>query len=220
MASKDAKAIGVYGRRGSGKSHLVKHHLLKGRGRWIAFDPMREYHEAGARRVATLAELVEAIRAEPMAFRVAWDPTRDPAYGDATPQALHDLAVFVWRIQTATYERRPRRSLELTLVVEEMNLAYPAHQLKAGQRGLQRLILQGRHVGVHLIGATQRPHLVNRDFRANVAESYWFPLADPDDLAAAGKVVGKPNAERLVAMPAGEHLHVDMTGKVSHRRRL
>lgn len=170
----DARCIFVAGRRGSGKTTFTRH-AVEGAPRVVAFDPIGQYgREFGWPMAASLAELHELLgrcwRSPPwhVALTVAGD----------YPAELHRLAIYLWHAQQP-YERHRDRK-KLVLVVEEMNLSVPVHALPSDQRGFMRLVLQGRHRGIEIIGVTQRPALVSADFRSSAAETVLFPLGIED----------------------------------------
>lgn len=205
---RDAKCLAVFGRRGSGKSTLVKS-LLRGVERVIVFDPMDEY----------AAEVPGFVRAESVSaalkimarrwgggFRIALVVPEDHA------GQLHRLSGFLWRATEPYKAGRDRR--KVWLVVEEMNLSVPSMALPKGQRGFERLILQGRHHGIELVGVSQRPALVSATFRGNAAVTYCFALAGHVDVQAVGQIVGPSHGGRLKTLPDHTYLKIE-NGAVS-----
>lgn len=190
---KDAACIAVYGRRGSGKSTRTKS-MIGGHKRVVVFDPQGEYGGLpGFRRCTTLAGVLGAVKAGwRSGFRVAYMPRGD------FPRMLHGVCRMLWVAQ-APYERGQDRR-KVLLVVEEMNLAYPAARLPSEFYGMSRAVLQGRHRGIEIIGVTQRPALVSADFRGQVAETYVFPLSTSHDFKAVCEVYGKEHEPALRAL--------------------
>ena len=80
--------IEVYGRSGSGKSHLVKT-MLKREPRVVVFDPLDEYRAAGFARTERRTGLVTAIKRRWKAGR--WRIAYVPPAGEGRPVALHEL---------------------------------------------------------------------------------------------------------------------------------
>ena len=190
---KDARCTAVYGRRGSGKTTLVKG-LIKSSDRLVVFDPMGEYARApGFRRAVSVAGVLVHLKSGwGRGFRIAYDA------GGAYINRLHSLSLLLWQAQEP-YDRGADRR-KLTLVVEEMNLGYPASGLPRGQDAFTRLVLQGRHRGIEVVGVTQRPALVSANFRSNVAETYVFPLEDEIDVAVILKKIGRAREADLRAL--------------------
>lgn len=187
---KDAELLLVVGRRGSGKSTLTKG-LLKGRPKVVAFDPRAEYGGRGWTVAYTRTEVLKAMKRDwARGFHIAYVP---PAGEEI--EALHKLTLICWAAQSPYEDGRDPR--KLTLVVEEADLSFPATRLPSDLSGMQRVVNQGRHVGIEAIAVTQRPALISKNFRGNVATSYVFPLADEDDQMAMLKKLGSGWRERL-----------------------
>ena len=171
---KDARCIFVTGRRGSGKTTLVQSLVADSR-RIVAFDPLGEYRRElkwpGGESLAELHAFVSRHWCDP--FRFAMTP------GDLDfVWRLHQLSIYLWHAMLP-YERG-RDKKKLLLIVEEMNLSVPVHNLAADRRAFLRLVLQGRHRGIEIIGVSQRPALVSADFRSAAAEKYVLPLGVED----------------------------------------
>jgi len=170
---KDARCAFVTGRRGSGKTTLVQQMVERSR-RVVVFDPLgqygREFHWPMATNIRELHDFVARFWRDP--FRIAYT-----APGDFVTE-LHRLALYLWEAMRPYDTGRDRHML--VLVVEEMNLSVPVHKLPATRRGFERLVLQGRHRGIEIIGVSQRPALVSADFRSSVAETYVLPLGIED----------------------------------------
>lgn len=186
MIVKDARCIAVYGRRGSGKTTLVQS-LVKDCPRVVCFDPLgqyqREFRWTGAGDLAGLHQIIkQKWRGK---FRIGYTPSADFV------GALHKLSVYLWGIQEPYDDGRDTR--KITLVVEEMNLSCPVYKIPAALGGFMKLLLQGRHRGIEIIGVTQRPALVSADFRGMVAETYVLPLGFEDDM----RVVSRKHAAAI-----------------------
>lgn len=207
---KDAGCLGVWGRRGSGKTTCVKA-LLKVRPRVICFDPMRDYAPGGRwRRADTLGGVLDHLKATwHGSFRISYVPPGDHV------AALSRLADLCWQAQAPYDEGRDTR--QLTLVVEEMNLSCPSYPLPREYQGFSRAVLQGRHRGIEIIGVSQRPALVSKDFRAQLTESYVLPLADVDDQAAILRQIGRQHADQLRALKPHHYIRF-AEGEVSTGR--
>lgn len=222
MAGKDAKCVAVYGRRGSGKSTLAKN-LIAGERRVVVFDPRAEYD---CREVSgELANLGAAIRDSYSDFRlrIVPDPARWPKaarkarmlYRGAPFEAalLSMLCETLWLIQRP-YEAGAR-SEKLTLVVEEMDLSFPSRFLPAGLEGMTRTINQGRHVGLNVLGITQRPALVSATFRGNVSDTFIFPLGWAADRGDICQMIGREHLPAISQLGNFEYRHATADGAVN-----
>ena len=201
---KDAQCRAVFGRRGSGKTTRVKA-LIRNARRVVVFDPMDEYAGAGFFPCRTLAALRDRIIADwPGGSRITYIPSGDHA------RMLHGLMDLIWAAQATARQK-------ITVVVEEMNLGYPARPLPARLIGMQRAVLQGRHRGIEIIGVSQRPALVSMDFRSNCAETYVFPLGAGPDIQAICEVHGREHAAAIKKLVAHTYLRFS-DGKVKQGR--
>ncbi|WP_299394625.1 DUF87 domain-containing protein [Pelagibius sp.] len=187
---KDAQCTAIYGRRGSGKSTLAKRLIGKHR-RVVVFDPMGEYAALSIfRRADSVEEVRRLLRAGwARGFKIAYVPRADHK------RSLHILACLIWDAQ-APYDAG-QDTRKILLVVEEMNLGYPASKLPSDLYGMTQVVLQGRHRGVGVIGITQRPALVSLDFRGQVAETYVLPLSAGQDTTAVTDVYGREHQAQI-----------------------
>lgn len=186
--NKDAECDFVVGRRGSGKSTLVKN-LIGGEPRVIVFDPMREYGAIGFQTVETLEALRLAVAGGwDRGFRVAFVPTRH-----ARAEAFERVCDFVLRAQRPYFDGSDHR--QILLVAEELNIVFPSHGKASGS--FSECILQGRHYGINIIGVTQRPALVGPTFRDNCRTWYVLPLGGNDDRQEVLRKSGKEWTEPL-----------------------
>lgn len=204
MIVKDAKAYAVYGRRGSGKSYLVKK-MLRDYSRIIVFDPMAEY---GARRgwktVHSPDELhTSIIKGWKKGFKISFVAEQN------YQKELHILSSYLWEAQKSARNK-------ILLVVEEMNMGYPP-QIKADYYGFPKLIMQGRHRGVEIIGVTQRPAAVNVNFRSNCASEHFFPLSDEVDIGLVRQKVGREKLKEYRSMKPYFHMKTQ-NGSVEFRK--
>lgn len=194
----DAPLVQVFGRRGAGKSTRVKE-LIRDTRRLVVFDPMGEYARArGFTRCDSVRQVRDQLaRRWRRGFRLALVPAR------SFERCLDSLAALIWLAQ-APYE--DGRAPQVTMVVEEMNLGYPNRSNRPEH--FTRLVLQGRHRGVGMVGVSQRPALVHPDYRGNAIETYLFALADHRDIDAVRGLVGRAREAELRALQVHEYLYV------------
>lgn len=204
MVIKDAEAFAIYGRRKSGKSHLTKK-LIKNHKRILVFDPMNEYGKLrGWKSVFSVDEMHEVACAKwNTGFKIAFNVDKN------YQEELHRMSAVIWTMQKAATRK-------ILIVVEEMNLGYPPN-VKDAYFGFPKLVMQGRHRGVEIIGITQRPNAVNRNFRSNCAASYFFPLEDEEDIKIIQRKVGKENLSKYRNMRKHFHMKTE-NGSVEFRK--
>ena len=203
--TKDASVTGVYGRRGSGKTTWLERELKPCR-RLIAVTPIvDDFTGRTYQHVATMGELVTVLRHRwngRAGFRIVYRPEIED---DAMVERLHTLSKIVRKVQQPYAERRDSR--QITLAVDELNLAYP-HSPPRGLDAFTWSVLQGRHWGVNVYGATQRPTDVNPKFRGNCDRVICFPLADDRSIKAVTDVAGSRHKEALQALENHRYLEL------------
>lgn len=209
--NKDAKIIGIWGGRGSGKSTKIKEYIksqdLRHYRGIIALDPLGEYKDEGFSEVTTLKRgLYPKIKKswnKPFCFSVNLMHNPDPA------GLLRDLSEGLFAIQEPY--KAGRTNKKIMLVLDEMSLLVPNSTMKPDERQFLNACNLGRHYGIEIIGASQRLAQVHTDFRGNCAEHYFFRMAQAVDLGAAQKVIGK-RSEELAGLAPHEYLHWSDSG--------
>jgi hypothetical protein len=149
-ASNRARIEAYIGASGSGKGVSIKRRLAAlAPARLLVWDARDEY-SAHALAVRTLPELVQRVTAAGPAggFRVRYVPGAGVKLADAFG-VLCRLAF---------------REKNLVLLAEELSDVTSASWAPPAWR---QCITQGRHHGLHILGATQRPALVDKTFLAN-----------------------------------------------------
>jgi len=196
MSLLDGKIYMVYGRRGSGKSYMVKK-MMRGYPRIIAFDPVAEYGKLrGWKTAHSLEELHKLIIANwKKGFKISFPVAIHHQ------QALHDLSVYVWELQEGARQK-------IMIVAEELDKGFPSKQMKDSLYGFGQLIMQGRHRGVEIIGVTQRPKKVNADIRSNLEAAYFFRVRDEVDIKFIRDIVGRELIEKYQSMKPYYHMKV------------
>jgi len=182
---KRASIIGIFGGSGSGKSHQCKQITRKDR-RLVVWDSMDEYTAgASCRRIeGDLYALLKAMREK--SWRIAYVPE----YHDMSKQFD-----FFCRIVRAVGNCR--------CVVEEMN---EVTQASAAPPAWKWLCSRGRHRGVKIIGLSQRPASVDKDFIGNATEIYAGRLTYDRDWKALTSKFGR-ESEKLATLPDWTLLH-------------
>lgn len=204
----DARCIGIWGMRGMGKTSLMQELLGKAPA-VIAYDALGEFSRKGWPAAKSIEEMHALIAPEwRRGFKVALVPTATPRYaveadamGCTVPQlVLHKLATWAWHAQLG-FERGHHRRF-LTLVVDEMNLGYPSRPLPAMVSSFETpLLLQGRHRGIEVIGASQAPALVGATYRRSCETTYVFALPHKDD-----RLLWRDQAREIEALPRFHYL--------------
>ena len=207
---KDAKVIGIWGRRGSGKSTKAKE-LMRGYSRIVVYDPLLEYHKEGCRVVSDVRGMVQAIkRGWLRGFKIAYQP-------DLNANHVHELAEvsrILMRVQEPYHGGKT--SHKILLVVEEASLSVP-NQNRPEIRPFLNLCNVGRHWGIEIMGISQRIAEVHTTFRGNAAENYFFGQSGAADIQAATRLLDRQYATELSSLKTHEFLHL-ADGKVTRGR--
>lgn len=191
---KDAKIIGIWGKRGSGKSTRAKM-LIKGVDRLVVYDPILEYGRENCQVVTTIKALLIAIRKGwQKGFRIAYQP----GTGDDHVENVAQLCEYLTAVQEPYFNDKDNR--KIVFVIEEMSLSVPNRNDPRLQKILNMCNI-GRHYGIEIIGISQRLAEVHTTFRANTYDNYFFGLANATDIEAAAKIINKENAQRLLSVP-------------------
>ena len=192
---RDATVTAVYGRRGGGKTTWLERELRPCR-RLIAMTPvLDDFTGRGYQQAGSLKQVLQLLaRRWSTGFRIVFRP---PVENDAPIERLHGLASLVRQVQRPYAEGRDRR--QITLAADELNLAYP-HSRPRGLDAFTWAVLQGRHWGVNVVGAAQRPTDVDPKFRGNCDRTICFPLADDRSVKAVTDVYGTRHREALQAL--------------------
>lgn len=201
---KDAKIIGVWGGRGSGKSTRIKELTAQNK-RLIVLDPIGDYaQEKDFTTYRSLKALYQGIKKNwNKGFRAVLLVPR----GQNPRLTLERLADGLFIIQKPYYEGRDTR--KITLVVEEMSLCYPEKTLGANERNFMELINLGRHSGIEIIGASQRIAEVKKNFVGNAAEHYFFRMGAAIDYSAATQLTGREYMDQFKNLQTHEYLHFE-----------
>lgn len=163
--------IAALGSRGTGKSAWVRQFIAKAKPRRLAvWDLMQEHADLGT----TFHDLGGAIRAmQTGRFAVVFCPSRD----DKTRERQFDL-----------WCRACMAAGDLVAYVEELAFVTTASRAPPGWR---EMCLLGRHARhrVSIIGTSQRPAQVDKEFLGNADLTHCGRLGElPDAKAVAGRL--------------------------------
>ncbi len=175
MSVKNKPAIEAYiGASGSGKGVSIGQRLRELQpARLIIWDPRNEYSKQ-ARPVSNLAHLVRDVRqAGAGGFRLRFVP--------GAAMDLADCFGIVCKLAFAAGN--------LVFVAEELSDVTTASHSPPAWR---RINTQGRHAGLHVLGAAQRPALIDKTFLANCTLVRCFQLNFENDIEAMAKQMRVP----------------------------
>ncbi len=160
------------GASGSGKGVSIREHMGATKPkRLMVWDPLHEYG-GFARRVDSLAKLARAVKAGN--FAVSYYP------GPNVKDFPEKFAMFC-RIAFAAGN--------LTMLVEELaDVTSPSHAPLEWSNCTRK----GRHRGLRIVAASQRPASIDKDFLGNCTYIRCFTLRYPADRAALAGAMDVP----------------------------
>jgi hypothetical protein len=164
----NAEVIAVIGATGSGKGVFIKHSALKKSDkRLLIWDYMREYASLTDLQTDKLGPVIQSLKGAQ--FRAAFHPSFD----DKTRAGQFDLMC-----------RAAVHAGNLRLVVEELAFVTSATHAPGGWKMVTSV---GRHKGLRVIGASQRPAQVDKAFWSNCTEIHCgFLNYEADQKVMAG----------------------------------
>lgn len=199
MSSNQASITAVLGASGSGKSTFIKRTIAKDKpARLLVWDPMHEYGALGT-VTSRLSDLVDAMgkAGKGGKFALVFQPTFDEKTRAKQFNTVCRLAMAAGK---------------LTFVVEELRFVTTPSR---APEGWARVTMTGRHVGLRVLGASQRPASIDKDFLGNCTSIRSGRLAYPEDVTAVAKAMRVPAAQ-IDALKPLEWIEKNMaTGKVS-----
>lgn len=192
-----ASIAGIFGASGSGKSTLIKLELVaEDPPRLAIWDPKREYKAFG-QSFDKLAELRRAMRRGRAPFRVVFHPAL------SRKKMREQFDVFCSSVNEAA---------NAWIVVDELaDVTEPGW----APEGWEVVTRQGRHAGLVVRGASQRPAEVDKSFLGNCTDLAVFRLNAEGDIDRMAKLLGIDRAS-VAALPPLSYLFRNMrTGKVT-----
>ena len=163
------------GATGSGKGVSVREHLKASKPtRLVIWDPLREYHAFG-RLVGSIPELCKAMKGE--CFAVVFWP------GEELDKFPKSFDLFCRAVFSAG---------NVTVHIEELaDVTTPSH----APPSWRRLTKQGRHRGLRIIAATQRPADCDKAFLSGATYIRGFTLRWPKDRKVLAECMDEPLIE-------------------------
>lgn len=196
MSANQARIMAVLGASGSGKSTFLKREISKpaNKSRLLIWDPMKEYGAHG-QAVTTAADLLAGLKGK--RFALVFQPSTEP-------KARVLQFDFLCRAALAAGN--------LTMVVEELRFVTTPSR---APMGWAQVCLTGRHAGLVVFGASQRPASIDKDFLGNCSKVRTGRLTYPEDVRAVAAAARIPAVQIDVLKPL-EWIEKDLsTGKTT-----
>ena len=193
--------LGFFGASGSGKTYRAKQ-LCKGLKRLVVFDPTPEVDWA--------AECIDGVFYPDEArdfirnhfdcgFRVCIVPT----FGNETKE-LNALCMFLIDLQ----KHYKTHGAKITLVTDEMDLAFGSGTMQRNPRNMfGYLCRRGRHLGINLLGLSQRINQVDITFRANLSGLYVFQHTEIADIEQVKKLLPKQYHTKFMQLKQWDYIY-------------
>jgi hypothetical protein len=193
VSANDAEVIAVIGATGSGKGVFIKNHALKKSDkRLLIWDYMREYGPQVDQSTPVLGQVIRGMSAAQ--FRYAFHPS----YEDKLRARQFD-----------TFCKAAVAAGNLRLVIEELAFVTQASHAPAGWKMATSI---GRHKGLRLIGASQRPAQVDKAFWSNCTEIHCGFLNYLDDQKVMARALGVEISDIQKLQPL-EYIHKNVRTK-------
>lgn len=193
MSANEANVIAVIGATGSGKGVYIKNYeLKKSDKRLLIWDYMQEYAGFVDLSTASLQAVIQAMSAK--TFRIAFKPS----YDDKTRARQFDL-----------FCKAAVAAGNLRLVVEELAFVTSPTHAPAGWKAVSSI---GRHKGLRVIGASQRPAQVDKAFWSNCTEIHCGFLNFEADQKVMAQTLCVP-VEAVQALEPLEYIHRNVRTK-------
>ncbi|WP_373986987.1 hypothetical protein [Duganella sp. BuS-21] len=191
--SNEARITACIGSTGSGKGVYIKNYWLKKSDkRLLIWDYMREYAPFVTQVSEKLGPVIESLKEKQ--FQAAFLPS----YDDKTRAQQFDI-----------FCKAAVHAGDVALVVEELSFVTSPSFAPAGWKMVSSI---GRHKGLRVIGASQRPAQVDKAFWSNCTEIHCgFLMYEPDQKVMA-KVLGV-TIDEIQSLKPLEYFHKNVRTK-------
>lgn len=197
----EAIRLGFFGASGSGKTYRAKQ-LVKSLQRLVVFDatPEVDWATECGDGVYYLDEAKDYIKNH---FEVGFRVCIVPKFGQETRE-LNSLCMFLIALQ----RNFAAHAAKITLVVDEMDLSFCSGTMQKNPRNyFGYLCRRGRHLGVNLLGLSQRINQVDTTFRANLSGVYLFQHTELIDIKQALSLLSKQYHETFLNLRPRDYVY-------------
>lgn len=191
--SNDADLIAVIGSTGCGKGvYIKKYWLKKSDKRLLIWDYMREYAPFVTQFTDKLGPVIESMKGAQ--FQAAFLPSFD----DKTRKAQFDM-----------FCKAAVHAGDVSVIVEELSFVTSPSFAPAGWKMVSSV---GRHKGLRVVGASQRPAQVDKAFWSNCTEIHCGFLNYEEDQKVMSKVLGV-TMDEIQALKPLQYIHKNVRTK-------
>ncbi|MFO0255639.1 MAG: hypothetical protein ACK52V_16130 [Betaproteobacteria bacterium] len=189
----NAAILGFIGASGSGKSRSIRAHLERAKPRrLVLWDPMDEYADLAQAQPTLVATFASVARGVPARY---------------VPRGGMDT----WAQQFGAFCAGAYQLGRMTVVIEELaDVTQPAFAPPAWARCTR----SGRHQGLVILAASQRPASIDKSFLGNCSRVRCFRLNWTGDVRVMAGILGTP-PEELQRLVPGQWVERDLlTGEI------
>lgn len=191
--SNSADVVAVIGATGSGKGiYIKKYWLKKSDKRLLIWDYMREYGPFVGLATEQLAPVIASVKGKQ--FKTAFQPSFD----DKTRKQQFDI-----------FCKAAVHAGNVALIVEELSFVTSPSFAPAGWKMVSSV---GRHKGLRVVGASQRPAQVDKAFWSNCTEIHCGFLNYEADQKVMAQVLGV-TIDEVKSLKPLEYIHKNVRTK-------
>lgn len=184
----------MLGKRGSGKSFLLKQHL-KRCNRFLVYDTIGEYTDGVI--FQTGPELFKFWKDHLDGdFRLIYQPLQPEAEFDYICDLVYACGDMVFAAE------------EIDKFCQSNNISL----------SFSNIIQRGRHRDITFIGVSQRPFGINRIISSQAKDIYTFQQSEPRDLEYLSMYIGKDLTEKVRELPQYHFLHWQADGQIEIKK--
>jgi hypothetical protein len=193
VSNTGARRVLVVGVTGTGKTYLAKQLASKVQ-RLLVVDPLCEWGDVTVMCFDWQTVLEEVSQER---FRVSICVDENP----------RDVLEFASRIV------RDEDVGNCLLVVDELSLFF--RRGEEASDGIQGVVRFGRRENINLMLLSQRSYDCPIDLRSQLSDIFAFRSHEPRDIQALGQMVGRDQAQQVLALRGHQHYHWDLTHESS-----
>lgn len=189
VRNNSARRVLVVGVTGTGKTFLAKE-LVSKVPRLLVVDPLCEWGDV----------TVMCFDWETVLEECRQDRFRISICIDENPREILDFACRIARDEEVGH---------CVLVVDELSLFF--RRGEEASESIQGVVRFGRRENVSLMLISQRSYDCPIDLRSQLSDIFAFRSHEPRDIQALGQMVGRTEAQRVLALRGHSHYHWDLT---------
>ena len=196
----DSIRLAFFGSSGSGKTYRAKQ-LTKGLKRLVVFDPTPEIDwRSECDFVGKYDDVLDYISNH---FDSEFRCCLIPEFGKEELE-LDSLCLFLIEIQRSFHRHRAK----ITLVVDELDMSFnTGTSLKNKKSYFAYLCRRGRHLGVNLLGISQRINQVDTAFRSNLSGVYLFQHTEQIDIRQCLQMLSKEHHQTFLNLAPRQYIY-------------